>query len=219
MFGVLAEAFCGAASAPRAAPGQTVLAFEPGPSISAVFAADPKAPAQTTAALAHVAGFRPVADSDASSEPVYSSTGFPLGISLGRWRAAGGTVRVQTNGTAETLVCAFHGLVPFGVYSMFLGDAARPQDSLQPLDGSGEANSFVAAIDGSAAIAVRSGRALRSNDVLVVVFHADGYSHGEQPGAIGANALEQLVAPLGFRGFALRASVRVDDRSSGQLLY
>lgn len=94
--------------------------------------------------------------------------------------------------------CAFSGLVPFGIYSLFIGDGNSPSRRLRPLDGSGENNSFEAPIDGTAAIDVHAARSFSPSDVVVLVFHADGYTYGSSPGRLGYDALEQLVARISY---------------------
>lgn len=185
----LALAFCVGAAAPR-----TIL-FDAGQNVGRVFVADARAKAGTAPGeLPHVDGIRPATAKDAPDEPTFTAAGLGLGVSLGRWAAATGSATIEPEKGRDRAICTFHRLIPFGIYSVFVGNIAHPHAALVPLDGSGLHDSFQASIRGWARLTTLTARPLTRDDVLVLVFHADGESHGRSPGNLDADAAEQLFA-------------------------
>ncbi len=185
----LALAFCVGAAAPR-----TIL-FDAGQNVGRVFVADARAKAGTApGGLPHVDGIRPATAKDAPDEPTFTASGLGLGVSLGRWVAATGSATIVPEEGRDRVICTFQRLIPFGVYSVFVGSITHPHAALVPLDGSGLHDSFQASIRGLARLATLTARPLTRADVLVLVFHADGESHGRSPGNLDADAAEQLFA-------------------------
>ena len=148
--------------------------------------------------ILHDQGYRPaLLASDPPAAPLYSANGAPLGVTLGKWVSASGTLDITPlNRDAETVAVHLAGLSPYGVYSLFvIGRDARPGE-LAPLDGMGSGNSVVADEGGSATSSMLVSPVLAGGGAIVVIFHSDGAPHGMSPGAPGVTSHTQLIARL-----------------------
>ena len=109
--------------------------------------------------------------------------------------AASGEADVYDNGNASDRVTLyFSGLVPDGYYSVF--SKRSGDDTLVPLDGSGDRISFTSQSSGTGYIEVLTARKLASQDQIVLVYHSDGKDYGVSTGPIGVTAYALLVAVL-----------------------
>lgn len=146
--------------------------------------------------IEHIAGLRAARLDDEPESPILGADGNPLDLSLGNWLAARGTVEVEPQPDGHARVTAvFKHLVAFGEYSLFVATSpSSGTTAYRPLDGEGSANSFVAHVDGSAAIVIDTPGPLNSGDAVVVIYHSDSHEHGASRGQIGITAHEQLVA-------------------------
>ncbi|HLN47727.1 MAG TPA: hypothetical protein VK216_05630 [Magnetospirillaceae bacterium] len=162
-----------------------------------VFVKDEAAPAGVgPQSIAHEAGYRPaLVQSDPATAPLFSAHGAPLGITLGQWIGATGTLEiVALNANAQSVVVHCEGLSPYGAYSLFTSRSDPQASVFAPLDGSGAGNSFVADAGGSATTTVLVSPPLAPASTIVVVFHSDGETHGLSRGAIGITSHNQLIA-------------------------
>jgi len=163
-----------------------------------VFVSDGAAPAAVgPQGIEHVAGFRPLLQSDPADTNLSSAKGKPLGFTAGKWLGATGhvTITPDPNGGAQ-IVASFKGLKPGGTYSLFENHFDTKPVSFTPLDGKGTRNSFKAKRDGSASVSVRSPEMPTGVNAVLLVYHSDGKSHGESRGQIGVNAHHQLIAKV-----------------------
>jgi len=148
--------------------------------------------------IAHDAGLRPaLVSSDLPGTPLFGAHGAPLGISIGQWMSAAGTIEVATlNPNAQQVTVSLRGLSPYGVYSVFVNRTPGAQGSDAPLDGAGTGNSVVADAGGTARMMLLVTPPLTSGTVVTVVFHSDGAPHGMSAGAPGVTSHVQLAATL-----------------------
>jgi hypothetical protein len=146
--------------------------------------------------IEHGAGLRVARLDDEPQSPIFRADGVALDLSLGNWLAARGTVAVEAQPDGHDRVTAvFKNLIAFGDYSLFVAaDSSNGVTAYRPLDGEGSANSFVAHVDGSAAIVIDTPAQLSSGNAIVLVYHSDSREHGASRGQIGVTAHEQLVA-------------------------
>ncbi len=141
----------------------------------------------------HVAGFRPAFVADPLDVEVFDAEGKSLGFSLADWFAAKGFVRITPDGAGARIVCQFTQLRPNGVYSLFENHFDQKPIGFTPSDGTGRSSSFAADAKGSAAIDFLSPKALTHDNAVLLVYHSDNRSHGEQRGEIGVTAHHQII--------------------------
>lgn len=147
--------------------------------------------------IRHVAGYRNALLADKATLPVFSADGRALGFGLGQWLGARGeVVLMPLPSGGEKVIAVFAGLKPGGVYSLFENHFDQKPIGFTPLDGRGTDNNFVAGEDGRGAITLAAPHALTSVNAVLLVYHADGKSHGVSRGAIGVTAQHQLIAKL-----------------------
>jgi hypothetical protein len=134
--------------------------------------------------------------------------GAALGMTLGQWLRHAGTGTYTFEDGVGTLSLEFTGLVPEGVYTMWIAFAPSPPSEpfqgtldlpLGPRDGSKSV--FVAGKDGTATFehSFRPGLQLSgawTNTMLAINYHSDGKTYGGYPGAFGKNAHIPLFAVL-----------------------
>ncbi|MHB8494622.1 MAG: hypothetical protein ACYC9Z_09565 [Casimicrobiaceae bacterium] len=147
----------------------------------------------------HVEGYRNALLTDPTDSPMFTARGKPLvGFTLGSWLGARGEVTITPlkSGRAK-IVAKFTGLRPHGVYSLFENHFDQKPIGFTPLDGKGTKNSFVAKVNGTAAITVIAPAMLTNANAILVVYHSDGKTHGTSRGVIGVTAQHQLIARPG----------------------
>nr|MDQ6926067.1 hypothetical protein [Candidatus Eremiobacteraeota bacterium] len=143
-----------------------------------VFVADRRSGAATgPQGIAHLAGYRPALGVDDPSNALSNALGKPLGFTLASWFTARGTVVLAPSGNDTRATLAFSGLVPAGRYSMFENHFSPAGVTFTPLDGTGTTNSFSAAADGSAQLALTIPGRVRHSEGILLVYHSDGVDH------------------------------------------
>ncbi|TAM85212.1 hypothetical protein EPN42_15630 [bacterium] len=161
-----------------------------------VFVAEPSATAGVgPQGIKHVVGVRNARPSDPPTLPILNAAGKPLGMSLGAWLDANGeaVLTPQANGQ-EKVTVILSDLKPGGRYSLFENHFDQKPVGFTPLDGTGEANSFVADASGKAVVTTIAPAPLTHDNAVLVVYHSDGRSYGKSRGDIGVNAHHQLIA-------------------------
>lgn len=149
--------------------------------------------------IQHIAGVRPpLIDQDPGNAALLNAKGDQLGFKLADWLAAKGQVTITpaAGGKVEVSVQFSH-LLPGGHYSLFENHFDQKPIGFTPLDGAGKANDFVAGADGIAKIVVTAPQALTKDNGVLLVYHSDKTSHGEQRGEIGVSAHHQIIARTG----------------------
>ncbi len=171
-----------------------------------VFLAAPGAPAGTGyQGIHHVAGVVPALAAQPASSRLYNADGQPLGITLGQWRKAAGQARWSCQAGTESFAASFTGLLPHGVYSLFLVRLSQPVSRrFAPLGSpSGTDNSVVATASGTAALSTRTTGCFTGSEAVVLVWHSDGRSHGRSPGVLGVTWHNQVIVGVSSPGGAM----------------
>ena len=160
-----------------------------------VFVSDASSQAATgPQGIAHVAGYRPAFGVDDAAAPASNAQGKALGITLGQWFGARGSVALSpSDGGNTSAALSFSGLIPRGRYSLFENHFTSSGVTFTPLDGTAKTNSFTASADGSAKLTVLVPGAITHAEAILLVYHSDGVDHGMQRGEIGMNAHHQLI--------------------------
>jgi hypothetical protein len=83
-----------------------------------------------------------------------------------------------------------------GHYSLFENHFDQQPVGFTPLDGAGKANDFMANDSGSATVSVLAPQAPTHANAVLLVYHSDKTSHGDQRGDTGVNAHHQLIARI-----------------------
>lgn len=161
-----------------------------------VFLSAPDGPAAVgPQGIRHEAGLRPALVADKPTLPVMNAKGESLGMTLGSWLSAKGTVVLTTQANGHQKVTAiFSGLKPKGKYSLFENHFDESPIGFTPLDGNGTDNNFVADAQGIAVITVYAPKSLTSENAVLLVYHSDEKLHGKERGSIGVDAHHQLIA-------------------------
>jgi hypothetical protein len=134
--------------------------------------------------------------------------GASLGMTLGQWLRHSGTGTYSFEDGVGTLSLEFSGLVPEGVYTMWIAFAPNPPSEpfqgtldlpLGPRDGSKSV--FTADKDGTAKFehSFRPGLQMSdtwTNTMLAINYHSDGKTYGGRPGEFGKNAHIPLFTVL-----------------------
>lgn len=137
-----------------------------------VFVADASAPAASTG-IAHRAGLRSARLADDPSSPALMADGTSLGMTVGTWFGARGTLVIDMSLPAAPRIRAtFNGLVPRGAYTI-VETIRRSERDIDVLPAGGSAYaSFVADESGRGDITVSLRAALAAGAALHVVYHA-----------------------------------------------
>jgi hypothetical protein len=141
-------------------------------------------------------GYRPARGGDDPSSPLYTAQGGALSLNLGRWFEASGTARFLNGpgGPIREVRFSFTGLVPFGVYSIFVSRSTPDTVEIVPFAKTTE--SLKASVDGSMALTALAEIPLLDGDLIWLVYHSDGVTHGNRLGELGVTAHEQLILPV-----------------------
>jgi len=160
-----------------------------------VFIAIAGAPADTgPQAIVHVAGVRPAFPTDDAATDARAADGRPLGLTLGTWFGARGTIVIDMSlPNSPRIRATFNGLQPDGTYSLFEPHFAASGITVTPLDGFGTNNSFHADAQGRADITVTLRGPLTHANAVILVYHSDGATHGTERGRPGIDAHDQLI--------------------------
>ncbi|MFY9914719.1 MAG: hypothetical protein WAK18_08640 [Nocardioidaceae bacterium] len=129
-----------------------------------------------------------------SSTPLVGADGTPLGITLGQWQQAAGTVTFTCEGSKLLAASTLTGLIPSATYSTFVVHAQRDGPKLFTpwVDRAGTSNDFTASATGTAS-PTSTVHGCSSADVIII-WHSDGKTHGKSPGQIGVDWHTTLIA-------------------------
>jgi hypothetical protein len=145
----------------------------------------------------HVAGIRNARISDDHLLPIYDAHRRALGMTLGQWLGAHGAVTLTPLADgSERVEVELADLAPGAQFSLFENHFDQSPIGFTPLDGAGHSNSFRANADGTASVVIVSPTSLTHANAVLLVYHSDGKTHGEERGEIGVDAHHQLIARL-----------------------
>lgn len=126
--------------------------------------------------------------------------GKSLGITLADWLSAKGVGSYNVQGSEAIIVLNFENLIPNSVYSVWCSRMKPPPDPLfidlpcGAIDGS--QNSFKTDENGSAEFMLSMKPLEESvnnvSNLIEVIYHSDGKTHGASPGVYGVNSHVQL---------------------------
>ncbi|MDQ3396170.1 MAG: hypothetical protein M3511_00130, partial [Deinococcota bacterium] len=120
--------------------------------------------------------------------------GLPEGFGEEEWLAARGVAFVTTSDAGEdTIMVAASGLVPNGIYTLWWV-IEEPEMEVGPAGGL-PANTFTADREGNARAIIT---APTDNDyqTLLIAYHADYRTYGDEPGQMGEVTFSQLMGPF-----------------------
>jgi len=146
--------------------------------------------------IPHAAGFRPALVAGPFDVEAFNAQGKSLGFTLADWFAAKGMARIAPSGDGAKIDCRFTQLRPNGVYSLFENHFDQKPIGFTPSDGTGKTNSFTADANGSASVSLLSPRPLTHDNAVLLVYHSDNQTHGEQRGEIGVTAHHQIIVRI-----------------------
>lgn len=100
--------------------------------------------------IAHTADLAPAPKSSSADTPLLAADGTPLNITLGQWENATGTVSLSCANNIASATHKLRGLVPFGLYSVFVVhlNIQGPERFTPFGDTEGTTNNFTAGLDG-----------------------------------------------------------------------
>ena len=146
--------------------------------------------------IPHAAGFRPALVAGPFEVEAFNAQGKSLGFTLADWFAAKGSVKITPSGNGAKIDCQFTQLRPNGVYSLFENHFDQKPIGFTPSDGTGKGNSFTADASGHAEISLVSPQPLAHDNAVLLVYHSDNQTHGEQRGEIGVTAHHQIIVRI-----------------------
>ena len=132
---------------------------------------------------------------DPSETPLLAADGTPLGITLGQWESAAGTVSLTCDGSQDTAAHELRGLIPGGLYSVFVVHLnIQGSGRFTPFgDPAGTANNFTASADGTASPTTTVNGCLTNQEAVVIIWHSDHQAHGASAGTIGVDWHNALI--------------------------
>jgi hypothetical protein len=147
--------------------------------------------------IGHVAGISPASQASAPTSPLLGADGESLGITLGQWKKARGTVAFKCVDSKHQATSTLSGLIPSATYSVFaVHTALEGPGRFTPWgDPAGTTNNFTASPTGTAT-STNTLDGCSSADDIIIIWHSDGAIHGKSPGNIGVNWHTSLIAPL-----------------------
>jgi hypothetical protein len=148
--------------------------------------------------ISHAKDIRPVLANAAAGTALLSSRAAVLGITLGQWQKAAGTVTFTCVNGSEKATSRLTGLIPNAQYSAFVvhTDAAGTASYTPWGNSDGTNNNFSADADGIANSTDTVSGCLGKSDAIAIIWHSDGEPHGTTPGVLGVSAHDNLIAPL-----------------------
>lgn len=161
-----------------------------------VFVPGPRSPAAVGPLMVtHVAGIAPAKKTTPSSTELLGADGSPLGITFGQWERARGTATFRCVDSTEQVTSTLTGLIASGTYSTFaVHTSLQGPSRFTPWgDPNGSTNNFQASADGTASPTNTVEGCSGSADVIIIVWHSDGATHGKSPGTIGENWHTSLI--------------------------
>ena len=148
--------------------------------------------------IPHAAGLSPAPQDAAAGSSLHGATGASLGITLGEWERARGSLRISCANSRSTVHSTLTGLIPRGVYSVFVVHLkVNGPGRFTPLGNiAGTDNNFVASPSGTAAPNDTVSGCLTKSDAVVVIWHSDGKTHGTTPGMLGVTWHNSVITPV-----------------------
>ena len=145
--------------------------------------------------IRHVADITPAMKATSSGTPLVGADGTPLGITLGQWQQAAGTVVFTCQGSKLQAASTLKGLIPSATYSTFVVHAQRdgPKRFTPWGDPAGTTNNFTASATGTVS-ATNTVQGCSNADASIIIWHSDGKTHGKSPGQIGVDWHTSLIA-------------------------
>ena len=145
--------------------------------------------------VSHVAGIAPASGQASPASALLGADGRKLGITLGQWDQAAGTVAFSCVGSREQATSTLTGLIPSAMYSTFVVHTAveGPRRFTPWGDALGTNNNFYASAAGTASPSNAVDGCLGNDAAAVIIWHSDGKTHGASPGKIGANWHTALI--------------------------
>lgn len=118
-------------------------------------------------------------------------SGVPEGWTSEDWMKASATATATANGDEHMVDVEATGLVPEGLYTFWWVNPGMVGMSMGP-GGGAPGNDFRADADGNAEVSIN---VPADNDyaMMVVAYHADDETHGDEPGAMGEVTFEHLM--------------------------
>jgi len=152
--------------------------------------AAPQASAKSATMAATTAIGSGIGLTKATALTVTAEDGTPKGVDLAAWDKAFGVAEMTMGTTgSDTILVLTGGLVPNGLYTLWWVNA-QPSMTMGPLT-SGSNNSFNADANGYGTITF-SVPSDNKYQMLVIVYHADGQTHGDMPGTMGSQSFSHL---------------------------
>jgi len=144
----------------------------------------------------YVPGFAQVSELGPDDTALYGADGKALGVTLGQWKQAGGTVSFACVDSKEKASSTLTGLIPNGVYGAFEVDPSLPLDSRFTPWGAadGSDNTFTASADGTASPVNTGPDCTNLPQHIGILWHSDGTSHGASSGKMGVDTHTALLA-------------------------
>jgi len=161
-----------------------------------VFLPKPGAPAGVGPLMvSHVAGIAPAKQGASPTSPLLGADGKQLGIMLGQWEKAAGTVAFSCVASRERATSTLTGLIPSATYSTFVVHLdVEGSGRFTPWgDPAGTTNSFTASATGTAAPTNTVKGCLGTDAAAAIIWHSDATTHGKSPGDIGVNWHTSLI--------------------------
>jgi hypothetical protein len=148
--------------------------------------------------ITHVAGVQPAKQDGAPTTPLLGADGMSLGVTLGQWEKAQGTVALSCVDSKRQATSTLNGLIPSATYSAFVvhGDLEGPGRFTPWGDPAGSTNNFTASATGTATATNSLDDCASNADDIIIIWHSDGVDHGSSPGEIGVNWHTSLIAPV-----------------------
>jgi len=159
-----------------------------------VYVRDGSAVAETTdAGPLHDIGLRPPRASDPPGTPLFAGNGATLPFAYGVWNTAIGDATIDTVPAGTRVHAHFRGLLPGGMYSLFLRQTAVRNAVFIPLDGTGDHDSFHADGVGTGDALITYPAQIASGAQIVLLYHSDGVDHASSIGDPYRNVHAQLI--------------------------
>ena len=161
-----------------------------------MFVSSPGTPAGTGPQnISHAADVTPAPKTDPPETTLLAADGTPLGITLGQWESAAGTVSMTCDGSQETAAHELRGLIPGGLYSVFVVHLnIQGSGRFTPFgDPAGTTNNFTASADETASPTTTVRGCLTNQEAVVIIWHSDHQAHGASAGTIGVDWHNALI--------------------------
>jgi hypothetical protein len=147
-------------------------------------------------AVRHAVGVAPAKQAGPPTTPLLGADGAALGITLGEWEKAQGTVAFNCVGARRHATSTLKGLIPSATYSAFVVHKALdgPGRFTPWGDPAGTTNNFTASATGTAKPTNALAGCHSTAEDIIIIWHSDGMTHGRSPGKIGVNWHTSLIA-------------------------